>query len=98
MGPQCARTKRPGIERRAVTTSGTLVKPGCCRRLRALADGCRRLPEQRIAIPPSCQLADGLHASPETVETYRVRIKEKQKPETLSELIQRATHWVLQNG
>jgi DNA-binding NarL/FixJ family response regulator len=44
------------------------------------------------------QVADRMHVSPKTVETYRVRIKEKLGLETLSELIQRATHWVLENG
>jgi DNA-binding NarL/FixJ family response regulator len=41
------------------------------------------------------QIAKQMHVSPKTVETYRVRIKEKLNIDTLTELIRRATQWVL---
>lgn len=40
------------------------------------------------------QIAADMHVSPKTVETYRVRIKEKLGCTTLHELIQRAVQWV----
>lgn len=40
------------------------------------------------------QIATDMHVSPKTVETYRVRIKEKLGCVTLHELIQRAVQWV----
>jgi len=40
------------------------------------------------------QIAADMHVSPKTVETYRVRIKEKLGCATLHELIQRAVQWV----
>ncbi len=43
------------------------------------------------------QIAEQMHVSPKTVETYRIRVKEKLGLTTLAELIQRATHWVLEN-
>lgn len=43
------------------------------------------------------QIAEQMHVSPKTVETYRIRVKEKLGVTTLAELIQRATHWVLEN-
>jgi DNA-binding CsgD family transcriptional regulator len=42
------------------------------------------------------QIARRMHISPKTVETYRVRIKEKLSIETLPELMRRATEWVLE--
>jgi len=40
------------------------------------------------------QIAADMHVSPKTVETYRVRIKDKLGCTTLAELIQRAVQWV----
>src|SRR5262249_14200033 len=40
------------------------------------------------------QIAADMHVSPKTVETYRVRIKDKLGCSTLHELIQRAVQWV----
>jgi DNA-binding NarL/FixJ family response regulator len=44
------------------------------------------------------QIAAGMHLSPKTVETYRSRIKEKLGVGSFTELIQRATQWVLEKG
>jgi DNA-binding NarL/FixJ family response regulator len=44
------------------------------------------------------QIAAHLHLSPKTVETYRARLKEKLGLANITELIQRATQWVLENG
>lgn len=44
------------------------------------------------------QIAERMHVSPKTVETYRLRIKEKLQADTLAELLQRAAQWVLENG
>jgi DNA-binding NarL/FixJ family response regulator len=38
-----------------------------------------------------------MHVSPKTVETYRARIKEKLGLSNITELIQRAAQWVLEN-
>lgn len=43
------------------------------------------------------QIAARMHISPKTVETYRVRIKDKLGVSNVTELIQRATRWVLEN-
>ncbi len=43
------------------------------------------------------QVAEAMHVSPKTVETYRGRIKEKLGLSNSTELIQRATQWVLEN-
>ncbi len=43
------------------------------------------------------QVAEAMHISPKTVETYRARIKEKLGLGNITELIQRATQWVLEN-
>lgn len=40
------------------------------------------------------QIAETLHVSPKTVETFRARIKEKLGLGNITELIQRATEWV----
>jgi DNA-binding NarL/FixJ family response regulator len=42
------------------------------------------------------QIADKMHLSPKTVETYRARIKEKLHIASASELARRATEWVLE--
>lgn len=39
-----------------------------------------------------------MHVSPKTVETYRVRIKEKLNVESLPELMRRAAQWVLEKS
>lgn len=44
------------------------------------------------------QVAARMHVSPKTVETYRSRIKEKLGLNDLTELIQQAARWVLENG
>jgi DNA-binding NarL/FixJ family response regulator len=44
------------------------------------------------------QVAEQMHVSPKTVETYRGRIKDKLGLSTFAEVIQRATQWVLENG
>jgi DNA-binding NarL/FixJ family response regulator len=44
------------------------------------------------------QVADRLHLSPKTVETYRARIKEKLGLDSGPELVQRAVRWVLEEG
>ena len=41
------------------------------------------------------QIAARMHVSPKTVETYRVHIKKKLSVDSLPELVQRATQWVL---
>jgi DNA-binding NarL/FixJ family response regulator len=41
------------------------------------------------------QIAARMHVSPKTVETYRVHIKKKLNVDSLPELVQRATQWVL---
>ncbi|QJW94987.1 response regulator transcription factor [Frigoriglobus tundricola] len=43
------------------------------------------------------QIAAAMHVSPKTVETYRARIKEKLGLDNITELIQRATRWVVEN-
>lgn len=42
-------------------------------------------------------IAAKMHVSPKTVETYRARIKEKLALGNITELIQRAAQWVLEN-
>lgn len=42
------------------------------------------------------QIAERMHVSPKTVETYRARIKEKLGLRTTPELIQRAVQWFLE--
>jgi DNA-binding NarL/FixJ family response regulator len=44
------------------------------------------------------EIAKRMHVSPKTVETYRLRIKEKLGLEKPSELVQRAAQWVLENA
>lgn len=43
------------------------------------------------------QIAEAMHISPKTVETFRARIKEKLELDNITELIQRATEWVVKN-
>jgi DNA-binding NarL/FixJ family response regulator len=43
------------------------------------------------------QVAERMHVSPKTVETYRARIKDKLGLRSLTEVIQHATQWVLEN-
>jgi len=43
------------------------------------------------------ETAEKMHVNPKTVETYRLRIKEKLGLEKLSELVQQAAQWVLEN-
>jgi FixJ family two-component response regulator len=43
-------------------------------------------------------IAQRIHVSPKAVETYRLRIKEKLGQEKLSELVQQAAQWVLENS
>ena len=43
-------------------------------------------------------IAEKMHVSPKTVETYRARIKEKLKLNNAMELIQRAVHWVVEQA
>jgi DNA-binding NarL/FixJ family response regulator len=43
------------------------------------------------------QVAEAMHVSPKTVETHRARIKEKLGLSNITELIQRAVQWVLEN-
>ncbi len=43
------------------------------------------------------QLAAKMHISPKTVETFRARIKEKLGLSNITELVQRATQWVIEN-
>jgi DNA-binding NarL/FixJ family response regulator len=42
-------------------------------------------------------IAEKMHVSPKTVETYRARIKEKLGISNLTELIQRAAQWVVES-
>jgi DNA-binding NarL/FixJ family response regulator len=42
-------------------------------------------------------IAENMHVSPKTVETFRARIKEKLGVSNLSELIQRAAQWVIES-
>ena len=42
------------------------------------------------------QIAERMHVSPKTVETYRSRVKEKLNVENSSELIRRAVQWLLE--
>lgn len=44
------------------------------------------------------KIAALMSVSPKTVETYRARIKEKLGLNNVTELVQRATQWVLENG
>ncbi len=44
------------------------------------------------------EIAQQMHLSHKTVETYRARIKEKLKLSSSSALVQQATQWVLENG
>jgi DNA-binding NarL/FixJ family response regulator len=41
-------------------------------------------------------IASKMHVSPKTVETYRVRIKRKLGIKNATELVQRATQWVME--
>lgn len=43
-------------------------------------------------------IAERMHVSPGTVATYRLRVKEKLGLEKVSELIQRASRWVMENA
>ena len=43
------------------------------------------------------EIAEQMHVSPKTVETYRARIKEKLNLSNATELIHRASQWVLEN-
>jgi DNA-binding NarL/FixJ family response regulator len=42
-------------------------------------------------------IAEKMHISPKTVETFRARIKEKLGISNLTELIQRAAQWVVES-
>lgn len=44
------------------------------------------------------QIAEQLHLSNKTVETYRARLKEKLNLTNMTELVQRATVWAMENG
>ena len=44
--------------------------------------------------PLTEMIAKKMNVSPKTVETYRVRLKDKLGIDNLNELIQRATRWV----
>jgi DNA-binding NarL/FixJ family response regulator len=44
------------------------------------------------------QVAERMHVSPKTVETYRARIKEKLGLASINEVIHRATQWVVENA
>lgn len=44
------------------------------------------------------KIAETMHVSPKTVETYRARIKEKLGLSNITELIQRAAQWVMENA
>jgi DNA-binding NarL/FixJ family response regulator len=50
---------------------------------------------QGLATP---QIAERMHVSPKTVETYRARIKEKLGLSTATQVVQRATQWLLENA
>jgi DNA-binding NarL/FixJ family response regulator len=43
------------------------------------------------------KIAETMHVSPKTVETYRARVKEKLGLSNITELIQQAVRWVLDN-
>jgi DNA-binding NarL/FixJ family response regulator len=43
------------------------------------------------------QVAEKMHVSPKTVETYRARIKEKLGVRNITELIQQAAQWAMEN-
>jgi len=43
------------------------------------------------------QIAEAMHISPKTVETFRARIKEKLDLDNITELIQQATRWVMEH-
>jgi DNA-binding NarL/FixJ family response regulator len=43
------------------------------------------------------QIAEKMHISPKTVDTYRARIKHKLSLGSVTELVQRAAQWVLEN-
>jgi DNA-binding CsgD family transcriptional regulator len=43
------------------------------------------------------RIAARMFVSPKTVETYRARIKEKLGLSNVTELVQRATQWVMEN-
>jgi DNA-binding CsgD family transcriptional regulator len=43
-------------------------------------------------------IAEKMRVSPKTVETLRTRIKEKLRLSNITELIQRATRWVVEHG
>jgi DNA-binding NarL/FixJ family response regulator len=43
------------------------------------------------------QIAEAMHVSPKTVETFRARIKEKLDLDNITELIQSATRWVMEH-
>ena len=42
------------------------------------------------------QVAEAMHVSPKTVETYRARIKEKLGVSSVNELIRRAVEWAIE--
>lgn len=44
------------------------------------------------------QIAATMHVSPKTVETYRVHLKKKLNADSLSELVRRASQWVLEKA
>jgi DNA-binding NarL/FixJ family response regulator len=44
------------------------------------------------------QVAEKMHLSPKTVETYRARIKEKLGLTNMTEVIQRAAQWIVENA
>jgi DNA-binding NarL/FixJ family response regulator len=46
---------------------------------------------------PTESIAEIMHVSPKTVETFRARIKEKMGISNLTELIQRAAQWVVES-
>ena len=46
----------------------------------------------------TADIAERLHLSVKTVETYRDRIRQKLELRNGTELIQYATQWVLENG
>ncbi len=43
------------------------------------------------------QIAEKMHISPKTVDTYRARIKDKLELTSVTELVQRAARWVMEN-
>ena len=46
----------------------------------------------------TAEIADKMHLSVKTIQTYRQRIKEKLLLRSASDLIRSASHWVMQNG